>query len=55
MQYLKDRDRVYTTGAWLVYDKKRNCFIFDGLDDDSFFDGELVNFDEQDKPYIGRR
>ena len=52
MQYLQDGDRVYTTGAWLTYDQKRNRFIFDEIDDDTYFDGEFVEYDENGRPYI---
>lgn len=57
--FLKDGDRVYSTGCWLVYDETRNCLLFDGIEDDTFFDGEHVEFSQEqnellDKPYIER-
>jgi hypothetical protein len=54
MQYLQDGDRVYTTGAWLIYDQEKNTFVFDGIEDDTYFDGEFVNYDEHGQPYIER-
>ncbi|MFA5196527.1 MAG: hypothetical protein WC401_12070 [Bacteroidales bacterium] len=49
-KYLKHGDRAFCTGCYLRYDEKENCFRFDGLEDDTFFDGKLVNF-EDDKPF----
>lgn len=53
-QYLKTGDRVYTTGAFLVWHDSDKSFSFDGLEEDTFFDGEPVNFDDMDRPYIER-
>ena len=49
-QYLKKGDRVFTTGAYLLWDGKK--WIVDGIEDDTFYDGELVNFDSNERPYI---
>ena len=51
-KYLNDGDRLYSTGCWIVYDKEKNCFIFDGIEDDTFYDGEFLEFDINGKPYI---
>ena len=48
---LKDGDRCYSTGCYLIYHKEGNYFSFDGWEDDTFFDGESIEFDE-DRPYI---
>jgi hypothetical protein len=50
--YLKDRDRVFSTGCFLTYDEKNNCFRFYGIEEDTYFDGKLVNFDEEERPFI---
>lgn len=49
---LKNGDRVFTTGAYLIWNEKDKGFSFDGLEDDTYFDGELINFDDMDNPYI---
>lgn len=49
--YLKQGDRVFTTGAYLIWDGKK--WILGGLEDDTYYDGELVENDD-DKPYIVR-
>ena len=49
---LKEGDRCYSTGCFLIYHEKGKFFIFDGYEDDTFFDGELINWDDQDRPYI---
>ncbi len=38
--YLQDGDQVYTTGCYLIYDAEINSFRFDGLEDDTYFDGK---------------
>lgn len=53
--FLQDGDRVYTTGAYLVYDAEHNKFVLDELDDDAYFEGEFMEWEEVDgvvKPYI---
>jgi len=45
-------DRAFSTGCWLRYDEEDNCFRFDGLEDDTYYDGKLVEFDKKEKPYI---
>lgn len=55
LRYLKDGEQVYTTGAFLLWDEALQEFVLEGIDDtsDTYCDGDLVNFDENDKPYIG--
>jgi len=50
--YLKHYDRCFSTGCYVVFNADRDCFEFDGFEDDTFFDGKLVNFDENGEPYI---
>ena len=47
-QYLKEGDRVFCTGCHLVYQGYPNSFVFDGWEDEVFYDGlpvetEFVN------------
>jgi len=49
--WLKDGDQVYCTGCYLVYDAKKNVYIFDSSDDDIYFQGDIVNH-EDNKPYV---
>ena len=42
--FLQDGDRVYTTGAYLVYDAEHNKFVLDELDDDAYFEGEFMEW-----------
>ena len=53
--YLKDGDRAYTTGSYLIWNDKDKGFSFDGMEDDTYFDGELINFDDMDCPYIEKK
>jgi len=48
--YLKKGDKVFTTGAWLLWDGEK--LVLDEIDEDTFFDGQLVNTDENGKYYI---
>ena len=53
--FLQDGDRVFTTGTFLVYDQEQNKFVFDELDDDTYFEGECMEWEEVDgvvKPYV---
>jgi hypothetical protein len=54
-EYLKDGTQVYTTGAYLVWSEATHQFYLDGIDEtsDTYCDGDLVNFDETGKPFIG--
>lgn len=52
---LKDGDRCYSTGCYLIYHKDGNYFSFDGWEDDTYFDGEFIEFDKNDCPYIIKR
>lgn len=51
---LKRGDRVFSTGCFLVWDGKK--MAFGGIEDDTFFDGEPLNWDEgsdgNDMPFI---
>lgn len=49
-KYLRRGDRAFTTGAFLVWTGDK--FIFDGIEDDTFFEGENINWDKKDQPYI---
>jgi hypothetical protein len=42
---------VYSTGVFLVW--TGNNFILDGFGGDMYFDGKLVDWDENEQPYIG--
>ena len=48
--YLKKYDRAFSTGVYLVWDGEK--FVTDGFEDDTYFDGDLVNWDEYGKPYV---
>ena len=42
-EFLETGDRIYTTGCYLIYDKEKNSFKFDGLEGGSeHFDGNEV-------------
>lgn len=49
---LKDGDRCYATGCYLIYHKKDNWFSFDGWEDGNFFDGGIINIGSKDTPHI---
>jgi hypothetical protein len=51
-RFIKDNEKVYTTGAYLRWDAKDHSFRLYSLDDDTFADGELIGFDEMGLPYI---
>ena len=51
-QYLKAGQQCYTIGAYVWWDGKR--FQLENLNDDTYYDGELVEFDDNGKPYIER-
>ena len=48
-RYLNKGDRCFTTGAFIVWDGEK--FVLDGIEDDTYYDGELINFDKKDRPY----
>ena len=46
-KYLKENDKVFSTGCFLVLNKK-GVFVFDGWEDDTYSeDGELVECDSR--------
>jgi len=49
-KYLQSGDSVFSTGVFLQWNGER--FIVEGFEDDTFYDGLLVNFDEEGLPYI---
>ena len=49
--YLKDGDKAYTTGAYIIWDAKKECWRLDEVDGEIMFDGAEVQFDEDWKPY----
>jgi hypothetical protein len=53
--YLKNGDRAYTTGSYLIWNDREKSFEFDGMEEDTFFDGKLINFDDMDRPYIVKK
>ena len=53
-QYLKEGDRCYSTGCYLIYHGDGNYFSFNGWEEDTYFDGEPINFDKNEKPYIAK-
>jgi hypothetical protein len=51
-EYLKNGDVVYCTGCYLKYHKKTNTFSFDECDGQLYFDGNDVEWDKNNNPYI---
>ena len=51
-RYLKDGERVYSTGCRLIYNKELNTFKFAGIEDDTYCDGDTVQFDSDGKPFV---
>jgi len=47
---LKAGEKAYTTGAWIRYEGE-GVWSLIGTDDDTFYDGQLVEFNENE-PYI---
>lgn len=46
---IKNGDTVYSTGVFLIRDTTVNGgWVVEGFEDDSFFDGELVNYTKID-------
>ena len=54
MKILHDGARCYTTGAYIVYNAKKNEFVLAQVsaDDDVFYNGKIVLTDKNEKPYI---
>ena len=54
---LKEGDRVYATGVSLTlqFDDGRPYWIVDGFEDDVYFDGETVNYDDEIGYYITKK
>ena len=50
-KYIKNGEMVYCTGAYLKWDKKKECWVLDEADGDIFKDGSEVLFDENWLPY----
>jgi hypothetical protein len=44
--YLKKSDRVFSTGVFLILDENGR-FQVDGFEDDTYYNGQLVNTDEK--------
>jgi len=54
-EFLLDGDRIYSTGCFLIYDRKTNTFKFDGLEGGvEHFDGNEVYLDALNRPYVER-
>jgi len=53
-RYIKDGDRVFSLGCHLIWDEKKESYIYDGMEDDLYFLGEIVNYDDNGRGYIGR-
>jgi hypothetical protein len=50
--YLKTGDKCYTTGAYIRWNGKN--FDLVELDEDTFYDGIAIDFDDNDKPFIDK-
>lgn len=51
--YLEDKDIVFATGVFLrLKDKDRNIWEVQGFEDDLYFQGKVVNTDENGEYYI---
>ena len=53
-RYLKDGDTVFSTGTFLDYNEEKNeynCSMW-GMEEALYFEGEIVSWDENDKPFI---
>ena len=51
-QKLKTGDRVYSTGVYLIYNAEKDEYKLDCLDGDMFFDGVIVESNDDLPPYI---
>ena len=49
---LHDGATVYSTGCYLKYDAKTNRFLFNNSDEDMYYDGKIVNYTDNEFPYI---
>lgn len=50
LKYLQAGDRVFATGVHLKYDG--SSWIVGEFEDDTYFDGALVNFNFEGLPYV---
>ena len=50
---IKDGDLVFATGVFLVKDSTVDGgWVVDSFEDDTYFDGELINWDEEERVYF---
>jgi len=50
--HIKTGELCYTTGAYIRWNGK--CFDLAEIDEDTYYDGQLVDFDDNDKPFIDK-
>lgn len=50
---IKDGDLVFATGVFLVKDSTVDGgWVVSSFEDDTYFDGELINWDEEERVYF---
>ena len=52
-EYLKSGDRAWAE-CYIVWNEEKKCFVFDGIAEEAYYDGEPLNFDKNNRAYIDR-